>query len=423
MPNTESLQLLRLSLSGDEGAYRRDQVRAAGTGFVVLFCTVGIALWGLPFYYDFMTQQYGWTRAQVTSGNAIGKLVVGPLFGFLAGWIVDRYGPRRMMMAGILMAGTALVGLGTFSSLSMFYLFYLFNAFGYVCGGPIPNQVLLSQWFKRSRGKAVGFAYLGIGAGGACAPWISHMLAERFGWQMSLRILGVFIVVAAMPFVLLLKELPRSGIGQLAERRVDARVAFRSTAFYLLTLGSMCSIAVVSATQQNLKFVLSLDRHFTQAETVQVLSLVLAVSIPGRLLVGWLADRYSKKYVMLTIYLLVAVAAPGLFLGKSHTVVLGFAVLFGIALGAEYMLLPLMTAEIFGVRVLGRLMGVIVTAGGVAEAVAPWLLNRLRDSAISDVGLCAALSGVAMVGAAAVLALPKGQTTICGDDSAAAVQS
>src|SRR5437588_380540 len=102
----------------------RDAYRAGATAFVVLFCVVGISVWGLPFYYDFMVQQFGWTRAQVTSGNALSKLVVGPIFGFLAGWIVDRFGPRRLMMIGILMAGGALVGLGSISSLGLFYLFY-----------------------------------------------------------------------------------------------------------------------------------------------------------------------------------------------------------------------------------------------------------------------------------------------------------
>src|ERR1700694_143354 len=104
---------------------------ATGTAFLVLFSIVGLALWGLFYYYDFMVQQFGWTRAQVTSGNALSKLVVGPLFGFFAGWLVDRFGPRRLMMAGILMAGTALIGLGSISALWMFFLFFLLNALGH----------------------------------------------------------------------------------------------------------------------------------------------------------------------------------------------------------------------------------------------------------------------------------------------------
>src|SRR6266852_5708133 len=149
------------------------QAFVAATSFLALFSIVGLALYGLPFYYDFMVKDFGWSNFQVTSGNAISKLVVGPLFGFTAGWLVDSFGPRRLMLTGVVMAGGALIGLSVMSALWMFYLFYLFNALGYVCGGPLPNQVLLSRWFEAARGRAMGFAYLGIGVGGALVPLVS----------------------------------------------------------------------------------------------------------------------------------------------------------------------------------------------------------------------------------------------------------
>ena len=389
-------------------ASRRDQFQVAGTGFAVLFCTVGIALWGLPFYYDFMVQQFGWTRAQVTSGNAISKLVVGPIFGLIAGWMVDRFGPRRIMMAGILLAGVALVGLGGISTLGMFYFFYLFNALGYVFGGPLPIQVLLTRRFDKSRGKAMGFAYLGIGVGGALAPWISHGLVQHFGWQTALRILGVLIVVIALPPAFALKPTPPS-THSAVEASPSAKRAFRSLPFYLLILGSMASIGAVAGTQNNLKLFLSLDRHYSQTEATRVLSLVLASSIVGRLLMGWLADRFSKKYVMLAIYLLIAIAIPVLFFGRTESSLYVFAVVFGIGLGGDYMIIPLMTAEIFGVQVLGRLMGVLLAAGGIAEALSPWWIGHLRDTSGSYSGSCVALVGMALLGAVAVLALPSRQ--------------
>src|SRR3989442_1148672 len=91
--------------STQQSEMTREAVQVTATAFIVLFCIVGMALWGLPFYYDFMVQQFGWTRGQVTSGNALSKLVVGPLFGFFAGWMVDRFRPRRLMLAGNLIAG------------------------------------------------------------------------------------------------------------------------------------------------------------------------------------------------------------------------------------------------------------------------------------------------------------------------------
>jgi MFS family permease len=389
---------LELSFSGPA-------MQVTGTAFVVLFCIVGLALWGLPFYYDFMVRDFGWTRAQVTSGNALSKLIVGPLFGFIAGWMVDRFGPRRLMMSGILMASFALVGLGSISTLGWFYFFYLFNALGYVCGGPLPNQVLLSHWFDKSRGKAMGVAYLGIGIGGAIVPWVSKALVDEFGWQAALRILGLLILAIAFPLAFFVGE-PK----ELRKRqREPAPVSgvFKTPAFYLIAIGSMCSIGAVSGTQQNLKLYLSLDQHFSQADAARVLSLVLSFSIVGRLLMGWLADRFPKKFVMLLIYSLVAAAIPLLFFAESEAALYLFAVVFGIGLGGDYMIIPLMTAEIFGVRVLGRLMGVILTADGVAEAASPWLIGHMRDVMGSYSTGFLALIGMALVGALAVAFLPR----------------
>jgi len=127
--------------------------------------------------------------------------------------------------------------------------------------------------------------------------------------------------------------------------------------FYLLVIGSMCSIGAVSGTSQNLKLFFRFDLQYTQAQAANVISLILASSILGRLLMGWLADRFSKKRVMILIYTLVACAIPLLFYASTPGVIYLFAFIFGIGLGGDYMIIPLMAAELFGVRVMGRVMG------------------------------------------------------------------
>ena len=385
------------------------------TAFAALFSVVGLALYGLPLYYDFMVREFGWSRTMVTSGNAISKLVVGPLFGFAAGWIVDRFGPRRLMMAGILMAGGALVGLGFTSAAWAFYFFYFFNALGYVCGGPLPCQVLVSRWFDRTRGRAMGIAYLGIGIGGAAVPLLSHWLTDLFGWRGSLQAVGVLIVLIALPMAFFVREAPvdaRTGEAAGPRKPRDSeRVALRTIlgmpAFYLLALGSMCSIAAVGGTNQHLKLFLSLDRGYSQGDAAQVISLVLAVSIAGRLLMGWLADRIPRKRVMLIIYLLVAGTIPLLLVRTSTWSMYAFAVIFGLGLGGEYLIIPLMAGELFGIGVLGRVMGIVLTADGVAEATAPMLVGTFRDRFGSyDVGFLV-LVGAALIGAAAIALLPQ----------------
>ena len=385
-----------------------DRVFIAATSFTVLFSVVGLALYGLPFYYDYMVRDFGWSRTQVTSGNALSKLVVGPLFGFFAGWIVDRFGPRRLMLAGILMAGVALIGLGSMSSLWMFYAFYLINALGYVCGGPLPNQILLSQWFDRSRGKAMGFAYLGIGIGGAAVPLLSVWLTQMFGWRTALEVLGIIIIMISLPLVLLVKEKSQPIQRESNSRPLEStNDVFRNPAFYLLALGSMCSIGAVGGANQHLKLFLSLDQHYAAAEAARIISLVLTFSIAGRLLMGWLADRIPKKIVMLLIYALVGSSIPLLFLAARHETMFLFAAVFGIGLGGEYMIIPLIAAELFGLRVLGRVMGVILTADGVAEAVFPMLIGYLRDQSGAYRTGFLLLVALALVGAFAVAFLPR----------------
>ena len=386
-----------------------------GTAFFSLFAIVGLALYGLPFFYDFMVREHGWSRAQVTSGNALSKFLVGPLFGFLAGWFVDRFGPRRLMLAGIVMAAVALVGLGSISTLTFFYLFYLLNALGYVCGGPLPNQVLLSRWFDRGRGRAMGIAYLGIGLGGVTVPLLAVWLVSQVGWQDALKVLGVLVFVIAFPLAFFVPERSASDTTGLLPPAPIGPV-LRRPAFYLLAIGSMCSIAAVGGTIQNLKLFLSLDLRYTQADAAIVASLVLAFSLIGRLLMGWLADRWPVRRVMLLIYLLVSAAIPLLFFAHVPGVIYVFAVIFGIGLGGDYMIVPLIAAEIFGVRLLGRVMGILLTADGVAEALAPMLVARMRDVSGSYATGFATLVIFAVLGAVAVLRLPGGRRERSIDD-------
>jgi MFS family permease len=368
---------------------------------------VGCALYGLPFFYDFLVRDLGWTRQQVTSGNALSKLLVGPLFGFLAGAIIDAVGPRRVMMVGILMAGGALVGLSGVTSLGAFYGFYFLNALGYVCGGPLPNQVLLSRWFEAGRGKAMGVAYLGIGLGGALVPLLAHALTESLGWRGAMGALGLLMLVIALPAAFFVREPGGDARGGGPAATVSLGSILRRPAFYLLALGSMCSIGAVGGTMQNLKLYLTLDRGLTQGRVATLLSVILAGSIAGRLLMGWLADVWAKKRVMLLIYAIVAATIPLLAFAASPPALLAAALLFGIGLGGDYMIIPLMAAELFGVRVLGRLMGVILTADGVAEAVVPVLVAGIRDRAGSYASGFLLLVGLAALGSLAVALLPR----------------
>jgi sugar phosphate permease len=392
----------------------KGQLQVAATGFLSLFSLVGIMFYGLPFFYDFWVKEFEWTRQTVTSGNFVAKIIIGPLFGFIAGWVIDRFGPRRLMLAGIVMGGIALIGLSMMTSLWQFYLFYMFNALGYMCGGPLPNQVLISRWFDKGRGKAMGIVYLGIGVGGMLVPQIARWLNVQFGWHQALMILGFIMIAIAFPMAWFVKENPDGAAQQ--DKKEEPKIPFaqilKSKAFYLLAIGSMCSIGAVAGTSQNLKLFFSLDLKYTQEHAANVLSIVLGASIIGRLVMGWLADRMAKKYVMILIYSLVALAIPLLYFADNTGVVYLFAFIFGVALGGDYMIIPLMAAELFGVKVMGRVMGLVITVDGLAEAFAPMLAARLHDISGSYANGFAALIILAVIGTIAVSMLPRRKETL-----------
>jgi nitrate/nitrite transporter NarK len=156
-----------------------------------------------------------------------------------------------------------------------------------------------------------------------------------------------------------------------------------------------------------LKLLFSLDQGRSQEEAKWILSLILLVSLVGRVLAGELADRIGPKRVMLMVYSLVTSAVLILALGASGNTIYLFVVLFGLGLGGEYLIIPLVAAELFGAAVLGSVMGIILTLDGVGEAVMPMLVGSLRDMTGSYTRSFQLLTALSALGALAVLLLPE----------------
>jgi len=178
-------------------------------------------------------------------------------------------------------------------------------------------------------------------------------------------------------------------------------------------IGSLCSIGSIGAINQHMKLVFKDHGFVDQAvlnSTWRTASiLILWSSIAGRLLVGWMADRFPKKYVMTATYALVAATIPLLLLVKPEQTeyLYFFAILFGFGMGADYMLIPLMAAEQFGVNTLARAMAIILPADTIGQTWFPYAVARLRlyfgnyESALMSVFALAA------IGAIAIAFLPK----------------
>jgi nitrate/nitrite transporter NarK len=126
---------------------------------------------------------------------------------------------------------------------------------------------------------------------------------------------------------------------------------------------------------------------------------------------GWLADRWPRKRVMLLVYLIVAGAIPLLAVAPTTVALKAAGFIFGVGLGGDYMIIPLMAADLFGLKVMGRLMGIVLTADGVAEALVPMAVATIRDQTGSYTMGFALLVTLAALGAVAVALLPGRRST------------
>ncbi len=132
---------------------------------------------------------------------------------------------------------------------------------------------------------------------------------------------------------------------------------------------------------------------------------MLATSLGGRVLVGYIADRYKKKNTMAIFYLLLGAAIPLMCFAHKPVAVLAFAAIFGFSMGADYMLIPLVTAECFGMASLGKLLALIIMGYSIGQWIAPWMAGRIFDVYHSYRLAWTILSVAGLIGAAAIYAI------------------
>lgn len=381
------------------------------SAFLNLFFTVGIVYYGFPRLYGSLIESLGFARAQVPRGLFYGFLIVWPFAGVLGG-MIDRLGTRRVIRFGVFLVGLPLVLMGHITALWQYYALCMVEVVGYVLAGPISNQVLISNWFAAQRGRAMGYAYLGLGFGGAASAPLINFLIERFGWRHAVEIVGIGILVVLLPVAQWVTRSRPEEMGLVADgapvspplpgvpaaESWTLRAAMRTANFWLLLAGTTLTLFTIGTVSQHLILFLT-DVSYSPRSASYVASAMMASSLVGRVVVGHLADRYSKKNLMVLFYLLLAAVVPLLLLARVPSVPWGFAALFGFAMGADFILIPLLTAECFGLPSLGRLLTFIILTYSIAQFFGPTLAGMIYDARHSYALAWALTSAAGMTGA------------------------
>jgi MFS family permease len=297
---------------------------------------------------------------------------------------------------------------------------------GYLLSGPIPHQIIISNWYRKKRGQAMGIAYIGGALAGAIGNKLAPWLVSFMPYRSAIQVLGLLLLIAWPLALFVLKDRPED-LGQHPDGDdvPDAPALDRAGAmtfteltsrssFWLLLVGSAASIGSIASVNFLMKFVFEEQGFTNQAARDQIWSTAsftaLIAAIGGRIVVGWLADRMSRKVVMVVTYSQVAIAIPLLFLVTPETPQFAylFGAVFGFAMGADYMLIPLMAADAFGLRSLGRAMSAIVPGDTITQYWSPNMIARLRTVWGGYGSALWVACGIAAVGAIAIALLPGG---------------
>lgn len=377
--------------------------------------SVGIPSYNLPFFYDYFQKTFHWDLKQITFGFPLAALLtlwVGPV-------LVPRFSPRKLILAGTALSAISFFGFSAMTgSIAIYYALYFVYTVGYLFSGPIPHQILVSHWFEKKRGRAMGLVYVGIGLFGGLGSFFVRGITDSFNFRTALIALGMLMFVAWPLGIFVLRDKP-SDLGQYpdgadhasADVKLPARTfshLLRSGSFWLLLLGSFCSIGAVGSINIHMKLVFR-DQGYTDQKLLDITwttasVLILWSSIVARVTIGYLADVFSKKRVMTATYFAVA-AAILLLLAVSPARPASlyiFALTFGLAMGADYMLIPLMAAEQFGVNTLARAMAIILPVNTIGQTWCPQLVSILRERYENYLAPMVVLFGIAMLGAFAI---------------------
>lgn len=370
--------------------------------WVLLACTILHAIGAGEFYYGFsvfytpILLEFGWSRA-VTSGAFSLSRLEGGLEGPFVGWLVDRVGARKLMFFGVFLTALGFFAMTYVDSVPLLYLVYGgLLSLGYNTGFMDAMTALINQWFIRKRGRAMSVYTMAAGVGGAVIVPILAQSIAGFGWRTTAVICGVSYIVIGLPLIYFVKNRPEDmgllpdgveeTLGEAVEdvlegvEEVDysVREALRSRTFWTLMLGEVFrSFLLGSVVLHQIPYLVSLG--VSEGTAATILGLMIALSIPGRLVFGSLGDFYSKGRLLALAMVLQAV---GIFVFSQATGVVhayAFVVIYGIAYGGAIPLLYAYRGELFGRKRFASISGLAAPFRMIGSVVGPIFAGYVYD--------------------------------------------
>ncbi|MBI4339040.1 MAG: MFS transporter [Chloroflexi bacterium] len=359
---------------------------------------MGAGAFFLPIAREFNT-----TRAAVSWAFALIR-IEGGVTGPIEGYLIDKFGPRKIMVVGWIVFGLGFIALSRVHSLTQFYVAFVITAVGTSLSGFLPTAATVVNWFSRWRGTAIGIVLAGNSLGGVLVPVVVISI-ESFGWRATAAGSGMLMMALGVPLSLVMRRRPEdygmqpdgapaggsaaaspwteSQQGPTLPLAADAPdftigQAMRTPAFWLLAAAHSSGLTAWSAVSVHLIPAL-VDRGFSEAQAATIVGFQALVATVGRLSGGYLGDRYGQKRVLVAAFLFQGAAMVVLAFTTIWLHAIIFAVLMGIGFGARGPLQTALRSNLFGTRHFAIISGAMEPLIMVASVAAPVLAGLAFD--------------------------------------------
>lgn len=360
--------------------------------FIIGLYVSSIIFFGFTAFFEPIVKEFGWSYTQVSLATSLRGLEMGIFAPFL-GFLVDRWGSRKLMVFGVITVGLGLILLSFTQSLLMFYLAFILLSFGSGGSTSIVTMAVIANWFDKNAGKAFGFMASGFGASGLFIPVIVWLI-EAYQWRTALVLLGLGMWLIGLPLCLIIRNKPEQ-YGYLPDGKsptkgkdleipslevnLTLKEALKHKAFIYLTLAEFLRFVIVTAVITHVMPYLG-SIGISRKNAGLVAAGIPLISIVGRIGFGWLGDVYNKKYIMLLTFFLLGLGMLAFCHAQNLWILIIFLLLFPPSFGGTMVLRVSMLREYFGRDSFGKLLGIIMGAASLGGIIGPPLAGWVFDT-------------------------------------------
>jgi sugar phosphate permease len=347
---------------------------------------------------------------------------VAGIMGLLVGRLIDRYGPRMMLILGSVVMGLGLCLLSRVSELWQFFAVYFLISIGWSGASLVSISTVIANWFFRRRGLAMSLTMTGLSLGGMVLVPFSIYLTSNWGLQVSLPILGaVYWAVVIPTAIFIIKQRP-SDLGQFpdgespnipSERTPAGRISY-SSQLQVWTRGEALKTtafwAIVGsfflALNGQIAFLVHQVSFLSQTLGVKgaaaAVSLTAGASIIGRLGLGWIADRSDKRFLAMICFFVQSVAVLAMAYHREDIILYLGTLAFGLTMGGIVMLQSLLIGECFGMVSFGTISGLAGVFSVSGASIGPMIAGLIFDATLDYRAAFTIFSAAGFLGMATV---------------------